>query len=50
MNTTVSDICLWAEDGVSWQIKEISSSRLQADEQKIAKDFVQTQADIDLIH
>jgi hypothetical protein len=46
INTTVSDICLWAGDAVSWQIKEISTAKLHTDEQKVSNDIVKAQLDI----
>jgi hypothetical protein len=46
INTVASDICLWAGDAVSWQIKEIPATKLHADEQKIATDISRTRIDI----
>ncbi len=46
INDAASDICLWAGDAVSWQIKEISTTKLRADEQKVSDDFAKARADI----
>lgn len=46
INNAASDICLWAGDAVSWQIKEISTTKLHADEQKVSDDLVKAHADI----
>jgi hypothetical protein len=46
INNAASDICLWAGDAVSWQIKEVLATKLQADEQKVAGDLAKARADI----
>lgn len=46
LNSAVSDICLWAGDAVSWQIKEVSTTKLHADEQKVTDDLTKAHADI----
>lgn len=46
INNAASDICLWAGDAVSWQIKEISTAKLHADEQKIADDLTKARSDV----
>ena len=46
VNNAASDICLWAGDAVSWQIKEISTAKLHADEQKVSEDIAKAQLDI----
>ena len=46
INNAASDICLWAGDAVSWQIKEVQATKLQADEQKVAGDLAKARADI----
>lgn len=45
-NNAASDICLWAGDAVSWQIKEVPTTKLQADEQKVSDDLTKARADI----
>ncbi len=45
INNVASDICLWAGDAVSWQIKEKSTAKLHTDEQKITNDLAKAQAD-----
>lgn len=45
-NNVASDICLWTGDAVSWQIKEISTAKLHADEQKVSDDLAKARADI----
>lgn len=49
INTAASDICLWAGDAVSWQIKEISNAKLQADQHKVEADFTAVQGDMPAI-
>jgi hypothetical protein len=46
MAMLATHICEWAQDGVSWQIKEVTNAQLQADEQKITADFNTVQADM----
>jgi predicted 3-demethylubiquinone-9 3-methyltransferase (glyoxalase superfamily) len=47
LNNAASDICLWAGDGISWQIGEIPTAKLKDDEDIIAKDFIKVKADMD---
>ncbi|MEI6843014.1 MAG: hypothetical protein WCK48_00670 [bacterium] len=46
INNAASDICLWAGDAVSWQIKEVTTTKLRADEQKVTDDITKARADI----
>jgi hypothetical protein len=46
MNDATSDLCLWAGDAVSWQIKEISTTQLKADEAKFNQDIAKANKDI----
>ncbi len=46
INDAASDICTWAGDAVSWQIQEVSTATLQADEKKVNGDLVAARADI----
>jgi hypothetical protein len=45
INNAASDICLWAGDAVSWQINEISTTKLHTDEENITSDLAKAQAD-----
>lgn len=46
INDATSDICTWAGDAVSWQIQEVSTPQLQADEKKVNSDLAAARADI----
>jgi hypothetical protein len=46
VNNAASDICLWAGDAVSWQIKEIPTTKLHTDEQKVSDDLAKAWTDI----
>ena len=46
VNNAASDICLWAGDAVSWQIKEIPTTKLHTDEQKVSDDLAKARTDI----
>ena len=47
LNNAASDICLWAGDAIKWQISEITSTRLQINEEKITNDFFHARTDVD---
>ena len=49
LNTTATDICEWAADAVSWQIREIATSKLKATEQKVDTDFATVKSDMSSI-
>ena len=46
MGEVSSNLCTWANDAISWQIKETSTSKLQADEKKITSGIMQAMKDI----
>lgn len=45
MSNAQGDLGAWVQDAVSWQIKEISTTTLQADRAKVQKDLGQARAD-----
>lgn len=45
MSDAQGDLGAWVQDAVSWQIKEISTGKLQADLAKVEKDLAQARAD-----
>ncbi len=46
MGDVSSNICTWANDAISWQVKETPTSKLQADEKKITDGITQAKKDI----
>jgi predicted 3-demethylubiquinone-9 3-methyltransferase (glyoxalase superfamily) len=50
MGDVSSNICIWANDAISWQIKETPTSKIQADEKKITDGIMQAKKDIQLLN
>lgn len=46
MSDASSNICIWAADAVSWEIKGISTAKLSVDEATVAKDIAKARVDI----
>lgn len=46
MTNLTGDLYKWVDDAASWQISEISSAQLKADEQKVNADFAAAKSDV----
>jgi hypothetical protein len=47
MSEASSNICIWASDAISWEIKDVSTTKLSADESTITTDLAQARKDIE---